>query len=184
MTQLLDMRFRSRVMNYRIAFGCYCCHDGVLCRCYTGFIHQEICAAQAIGLKCKTALIFHIYAECTQGKDMCIKATAANHISAGRRQFELTNACCHGACDQNGGANAAAKVRVQICGLKVTRGDSPRSGIQLFNLCTQAFDQVAHDAYILDLWYISQYDRLIRKQTGGQKWKRSVFVPCGSHFSV
>src|SRR5688500_19512020 len=83
MTQLLDMRFGSRVMNYRITFGCHCRHDGILCCSDTGFIHEEICAAQSIGLKCKTTLILHIYTKRAQGKDMCVKTPTTDHISAG-----------------------------------------------------------------------------------------------------
>src|ERR1700752_2367854 len=115
---------------------------------------------------------------------MGIQPSTADYISAGGWQLKFTYARCHGTGDQNGGTNEAAEVRVQVRRLKFARVDTPRSGIQIFHLCTQAFDQVTHHTHIPDLRYVSQSYRFVCKKTGSQQRKCCVLVSCSCHFSV
>ena len=102
-------------------------------------------------LKGKAPIIFHIHTQSPQGQDMGIEAAATDHIAARRRQFKFSDPGRQWTRNQNGSADAAAKVRVQIRKSQVPGSNPPGGRIQIFNLDTQALQQLPHHQGILDL---------------------------------
>src|SRR5574342_874342 len=79
-TEFLHMWFRGGIPDHSITLRSDRGHDGVFGRRHTRFIHEKICAAQAIRLEGETALILYIRAQRAQSQDVCIQAAAADHV--------------------------------------------------------------------------------------------------------
>ena len=158
------MRFGRGVANDRISFRRHGCHDSIFgCR-HTGFIHQELCSAEIVCLKGESAVVFHIDAQRAQRKDVSIESTATNDIPPGRRKLKLTDSRCERASNQNRCADAAAKIRIQVCEPQIARGHAPGCSVQFFDLYPQAFKQFTHDVRVLYLRDVVQNNRFIREQ--------------------
>ena len=99
---------------------------------------------------------------------MRVQAAATDHIPARRRKVEVSGAGQHGAGQQDGSPDAPAQVRVQVGRPHFACRNPPGTTAQVFELHTQAGNQLAHIVHVTDIGNVVQDDRFIRHERGRQ----------------
>ena len=90
---------------------------------------------------------------------------------------QFAGAGSHRSREQNGSANASAKVGVQVSRPDSPRGDAPGVVAQIFHLHAQAFDEMSHVAHVPNTRHIMEDDRLLGQQAGRQQRQGRVLIP-------
>ena len=113
-TQILDVRLAGGVADDRLALGQHRRHDHVLGSHHARLVEEELATAQLVDLHRVVPLGLDLNAEIGEGLDVRVEPAATDHVAARRRDLDRAGAGQQRAGQQEGGADATAKLGVEV----------------------------------------------------------------------
>ena len=176
-TEVLDVRLAGGVADDRLALGKHGRHDCVLGAHHRCLVEVHAFADEALGAEVVGAVHLHLDTELGERVNVCVEASAPDHVASRMRYDRATEACEQWAREQERGANLAAQIRVEL-GLRDTGTVDaylvrPRPG----GVGAEIDEQLDHHLDIANPGHVRE-PHLLRGEHGrGENRQGAVLVP-------
>src|SRR3954469_22105941 len=151
-------------------------NERVLRRRDTGFVEENIRAAEAVDLHVDHLAVRELRTELLEREEVGVESAAADHIPARRRERHLPATRKQGSSEQNRRANLGAKCRIEIGGTEIP-------GVNVECVLTPPLhrrsdrpNELDEGLHVADARYVFEVDGVRRKERSCHDRQRRIFV--------
>ena len=162
------MRLAGRVADHRLPGRERGRHDGVLGRHHACLVEEDPLPDEAARLHLVAAVQIDLRAELRECMDVRVEASPPDHVAAGRWHCGPAPAREQRAREQEGGADAACQLLVDVGRDQVGRVHAHLVLARPFDVGAELREQLDHRLHIADPRDVRQRHRLLREEARGE----------------
>ena len=178
--EVLDVRLAGGVADHRLALGEHRRHDDVLGRHHARLVEEDRLAAQPRRAHLEAAVDLDLDAELGEAVDVRVEPATPDHVAAGRRHDRGAEAREQRTGEQEGRADAAAQLLVELGLVHPGRVDPDLVLAEPVGVGTDVDQELDHRLHVADAGHVRQLHRLRGEHRGGQDRQRTVLVSGGT----
>ena len=175
--EILDVRLAGGVADHRLPGGERGSHDGVLGGHHARLVEEDVLALEAARAQVVARPDVDFGAELGQGVDVRIEPPPSDHVAAGRRRDGSAEAREEWPHQEEGGANLAPELAVELVAREVGGVDADLVPARPLNVRAELGEERDHRLDVADARHVRERHRFVGEQAGREDRQGAVLVP-------